>query len=428
MNNQLLSRFADMPVMVAPEMRNQFEACLRKADVMLDEVEARMATTAPAMQDNFWPAADNWLAKFRPYNVTAGILQVPVQGVLMGNFPYQFGTIATGYEYIQKALERGMADPEVQGIALIINSPGGAVSGNFDLVDSIYAMRGQKPIKAVANEHAYSAAYSIASAADEISVPRTGGLGSIGVVTMHVDMSGLIEDMGYKITFIHAGKHKVDGNPYEPLPDAVKARIQERIDASYNVFVSTVARNRGIDEKAVRDTEAQTFSAAESLSNKLADAIASLDVSLAAFAVDLNKKPGGTIMSNQKDEATVELTAADIAAATEAGRVEGRAEGAQTERARIEGIMALDESKNRHATALNIALKTDMTVEQAKEILATVPEAVAPAAAKAANNAFEDAMNRTDNPNLAADNDGAGEMSDKDKILAAAGRLKRDTK
>ncbi|NEJ83591.1 S49 family peptidase, partial [Rhizobium leguminosarum] len=167
------------------------------------------------MQDDFWPVPDSWLATYRPYIVKNGILMIPVKGVLLFGVGYAIGDYATGYVYIAKALERGLADPQVKGIAFIIDSPGGHVAGNFDLADKIFNARGQKPIHAFAAENAYSAAYSIASACKTVTVARTGGLGSIGVVTVHLDASKAIDGAGLKVTFIHYGKHKVDGNAYE---------------------------------------------------------------------------------------------------------------------------------------------------------------------------------------------------------------------
>lgn len=409
-NNPYIARFAGEPSLVAPHMRDAFEAYLEQL------AAADPAKSQEVMGDDFWPEPGSSMSRFRPYVVKNGVLQVPVKGVLLNDFPYQFDSFATGYAYIQKAMERGMADDAVRGIALIIDSPGGQVAGNFDLVDKMYGMRGEKPIHAFAAESAYSAAYSIASAADKITVSRTGGVGSIGVVTSHIDVSKMLKQEGYKITFIHAGKHKVDGNPYEPLPDDVKARIQERIDALYSVFVATVARNRGIDEEAVRATEALCFTASEALSNKLADAIGSLDDSLAAFAADLNTKQGGTIMSKDKDTAAVDQATVDAARneGVTQGKAEGKAEGAQVERTRIKGIMALDAAKNRHAAALNIALESDMTVEQAESLLAKLPEDQKPAASK---DVFDAAMTGTGNPDLGSA-PAAKELTASEKILA----------
>lgn len=269
MRNHLLARFASSPALLAPHMRDRFETCLDQASTRFTAFQQRDAQSSAEMEDDFWFAPGDWRAAYRPYVVKDAILHIPVKGVLLNDFPFAFGSWATGYEYIWRAFQRGMDDGNVQGIALVCDSPGGAVAGNFDLVDRMFAARGDKPIRAFASESAYSAAYSIASAADRIVVTRTGGVGSIGVVTMHVDLSKALDDVGYKITFIHAGKHKVDGNAYEPLPDDVKARIQARIDGLYDVFVATVARNRGLEEGAVRGTEALTYSASEALSIRL---------------------------------------------------------------------------------------------------------------------------------------------------------------
>src|SRR5690625_5958075 len=142
---------------------------------------------------------------------------------------YSFCDWHTGNTYIRKAFERGMADPDVARIAIVINSGGGEVAGNFDLVDTIRGYRGQKPIEAFVDEHAYSAAFSLESAADRIHVPRTGGVGSVGVVTAHIDVSEALQKQGVKFEFIHAGKHKVEGNSYEPLSAEARNQMQTQI-------------------------------------------------------------------------------------------------------------------------------------------------------------------------------------------------------
>lgn len=395
-NNVFIAAFLNEPGLVASHQAEKFVASLSALNAKVSEEGFVAATKEAAASDSFWPEPGSYLAEFRPYVVSNGVLQIPVQGVLLNGFPYAVAPLATGYEYIQKAFERGLSDENVKGIALVIDSPGGMVAGNFDLVDKMFAQRGQKPVAAFASESAYSAAYSLASVADTITVSRTGGVGSIGVVTMHMDVSAAMEKAGVKVTFIHAGKHKVDGNAYAPLPDAVKERIQARIDGLYDIFVSTVARNRGIDEKAVRATEALTFTASESLSNKLADAIGSLDDGLAAFAADLNTNQGETIMSKEvQDKGTVDQAAIDSARVE--GKSEGMKEGVASERARISAILALDESQSRSKAALNIALTTDLTVESAKSLLATLPE---DKKEEAQASSFEKAMNESENPNV----------------------------
>lgn len=352
MDNPWLARFANVPALVAPQMRERFESNLRQlADRFGAELSARQGeqVAAPAAEDEFWTELGPRVTKaLRPYVVRNGILQLPVRGVLLNGFPYQFFDFATGYEYIAKAFERGLADPDFKGIALVIDSPGGEVSGNFDLVDRMFAARGQKPTRAFASEYAFSAAYSIASVADSLVVARTGGVGSIGVVTMHVDLSQALADSGVKVTFIHAGAHKVDGNRFEPLPEAVRAAIQDDIDYVYGIFVDTVARNRGLEADAVRATEADTFRADEALKLGLADKVGALDDALAEFAADLtNPNPGDETMTEQKvvTVASVKADHPEVAAALIAegkglGTTEANTANAATSKAAIDAAVA----------------------------------------------------------------------------------------
>lgn len=223
------------------------------------------------------------------YDITpGGIAVIEVKGTLVQRSanlrPYSG---MTGYNNIRRHIASAMTNPSVKGIVLDIDSPGGEVAGCFDLVDYIYALRGVKPIGAILNEMAYSAAYAIASAADKIYVPRTGGTGSVGVVTMHVDMSKALDKDGFKVTFITYGDKKAEGNPYEPLPDDAKAAIQVDIDAMGRLFVETVARNRGLSVEAVENTQAACYMGRYGVDIGFADMLASPDQAFADFARNL---------------------------------------------------------------------------------------------------------------------------------------------
>lgn len=192
------------------------------------------------------------------------------------------------YESIDSMLDDALANDSVSEIVLDVNSPGGAVAGAFDLADRIYAARSQKPITAIVNEQACSAAYLIASAANEIYMPRTGNAGSIGVITAHVDRSKANEANGYKVTYITAGAKKAAGNPDEPLPEETKADIQARIDSAYDLFVESVARNRGLTDKVIRGQEADVFTGDAAKNNGLVDQIMSAKDAL-RLVLDRNK-------------------------------------------------------------------------------------------------------------------------------------------
>ncbi|MEQ1968738.1 S49 family peptidase [Xenorhabdus nematophila] len=221
------------------------------------------------------------------YDVLEGIAVIPVQGTLVQKLgslrPYSG---MTGYDGIRQVFLTALHDPKVKGICLDIDSPGGEVAGCFDLADLIYQSRGDKPIHAILNENAYSAAYAIASAADKITVPRTGGVGSVGVIVIHCDWSQRIKEDGLTVTIITYGDRKAESNPYIKLSDEARQSIQDDIDVMGKLFVSTVARNRGISEKIIRDTQAACFLAAEGVQLGLADAVATPD---AAFQTLMNE-------------------------------------------------------------------------------------------------------------------------------------------
>ncbi|MDC9591606.1 S49 family peptidase, partial [Xenorhabdus sp. XENO-10] len=119
---------------------------------------------------------------------------------------------------------------------------------------------------------------AIASAADRIIVPRTGGVGSVGVIVIHCDWSQHIKEDGLKVSIITYGDRKAESNPYVPLTDEAKAAIQHDVDAMGQLFVTTVARNRGITEKTIRDTQAACYLAAEGVQLGLADVVATPDI------------------------------------------------------------------------------------------------------------------------------------------------------
>lgn len=370
MNNPLLASFHDREALVSKGSEQSFAAYLNSASALISKIET--GREQAAHDTDFWFAPDDWRSAYRPYVVQDGVLFVPVKGVLLHGMAYALGDYATGYVYLTKAIERGLDDPEVKRIVMVIDSGGGHVSGCFDLGDRIYAGRSVKPIHAVADEFAYSAAYLIASSCTDFKVARTGGAGSIGVLRVHYDMSKAIEAAGVTVTFIQSGAHKTDGDPMKPLSDDAKARLQARSAELYEIFVSTVARNRSMDAQAVRDTEALTYSAAEAVSLGLADSIGTLDDATAEFSAD---------QSNQEDDNMFTQEQLDAAVAT--ATASAMTAGAAAERERITAIIESDEGKKRPVAAMAAAMDTEMSAEQAAKFLGKLPEEKAEAAAPA---------------------------------------------
>ena len=226
-----------------------------------------------------------------PFAMVDGVAVIEVSGVLVHRGAWIGQSSGqTSYEGIAAQLAVATTDPAVRGIALEIDSFGGEVAGVFDLADAIRATRTAKPVWAFVAEHAFSAGYALASQADRIILPRTGAVGSIGVVVMHADLSGQLSDAGVTVTLIHSGSHKVDGNPYQPLPDPVRARIQAEIDSIRALFAETIAAGRGrnLTAEAALATEAECFRGAEAVAAGLADEVSDPASAFAAFAAAVN--------------------------------------------------------------------------------------------------------------------------------------------
>ena len=193
----------------------------------------------------------------------------------------------TSYGHLEEQILDAATDPAVRAILLEVDSPGGEAAGVFDLADLVHEARSLKPVWAVADEEAFSGAYAIASAAERLIVPRTGGLGSIGVVAVHVDRSARDAMEGFRTTTVYAGAAKNDFNPHETLKDGARQTLQAEVDRVYALFVETVARNRGLTADAVRATEARLYFGEDAVRAGLADEVGTLRDALAALAANL---------------------------------------------------------------------------------------------------------------------------------------------
>ena len=323
----------------------------------------------------------------KPFVFSDGIAVIPVHGLLLNRFGGSYGYV-TGYTFIRRQRDLAMADPDVKMVVYDVNSGGGEAAGNFELSHESFNMRGSKPTIAIVNSNCYSAAYAFASAADKIYVTPSGGAGSIGVVATHFDISKMMDNFGVSVTFIHAGDHKVDGHPFAPLSDEVKADIQARVDGTYEKFVALVAQNRGLSPEDVRKTQARCYSADDALALGLIDAVASPMEAL-------------TLISQGAASDAEDMTAQTDTEDT----VMEEAEVKQSERDRIKAITTGDAASGRTALAEHLAYNTNMSAEDAIALLAVAP-VTAPAAAPAADadrTVFQQAMDGGDHPEVGSD-------------------------
>lgn len=226
----------------------------------------------------------------RPTGVT-GIAVLPVYGTLVRRtVGLEAESGLASYQGITTMLDAAIADPNVAAILLDIDSAGGESGGVFDLADRIAAAAKKKPVWALANDMAFSAAYAIGSAANRLIVTRTGGVGSIGVIAMHADQSAKDAQEGVRYTTVFAGARKNDLNPHEPLSDAAHAFLKSEVERVYGLFVDTVARHRGLSAEAVRVTEAGIYFGAEAVAAGLADAVGTFDDVLADLTDSLSQR------------------------------------------------------------------------------------------------------------------------------------------
>lgn len=211
------------------------------------------------------------------------VVVIPVDGVITHRGSW-WGVSA---QKLSRDIQTYAADGSIKAIILDIDSPGGTVSGVEELASVIHAVR-DKPVVAVANSMAASAAYWIASQASDLAVTPTGQVGSIGVYSMHLDMSRALDDIGFKVTLIHAGKHKVEGNPFQPLDDDSRAELQRSVDEYYGMFTAAVKRGRGnISEEVM---QGRMYSAETAQAHRLVDRVATLEETIARYVGPLKPK------------------------------------------------------------------------------------------------------------------------------------------
>jgi len=189
------------------------------------------------------------------------------------------GSGGTSTAEFENQFNAAMQSDDVATIVVDIDSPGGSVPGVIELAETIRSSRGTKRTVGVVNSSAYSAAYWLGSQFDELVVTPSGGVGSIGVFTMHVDKSKLNEEMGIDVSYIFAGKHKVEGNSDNPLTDDAKAEIQSQVDSYYADFVNDVAAGRGVKTSKVLSDfgQGRTFRAKTAVELGMADRVATFN-------------------------------------------------------------------------------------------------------------------------------------------------------
>ncbi|CAB4122712.1 SppA Periplasmic serine proteases (ClpP class) [uncultured Caudovirales phage] len=280
----LIAEFLSTPWALMPERLNAVSA-----------VMARWSSHAPATAVVLAGIDTDKLAReARRQTATSvsggGIAVLPLYGVITqrGNMIEDVsgpGSVST--QKFAAALRQALADESVSQILIDIDSPGGSVYGVAELADEIVAARGQKPIIAIANSLAASAAYWIGCSASEFYVTPGGEVGSIGVWQAHFDYSQALAAEGVTPTLISAGTYKVEGNPYAPLDPEAQAFMQSRVDDYFLAFSKAVAKGRGVPIAQVRNGMGQgrVLGADAALEQNMVDGIVTLDEAIRKMLV-----------------------------------------------------------------------------------------------------------------------------------------------
>lgn len=313
-----LARIADLvlnqPLLLTPD----------KAEVIAAVLSGRIGLGDPSVsrfEGSSITTDEQGRVQRRPFNVTAdGIAVITITGSLVNRGAWVGANSGlTSYEGIQFQLKQADAATEVRGIVLDIHSPGGEAIGAFETAAMVRDIATRKPVVAVVNGMAASGGYAIASGATDIVTTSSGVSGSIGVISLHIDASGQLEQDGLKPTLIIAGSHKADGNPFGPLPEDVRASFQARVDGIYADFLATVAAGRGdrLTVDMARATEARIYIGQQAVDAGLADRVGTFESVLA----DLTRAPQRN--PSTKGSTTMETT-------TEAGAAPAQTNAAVT--------------------------------------------------------------------------------------------------
>ena len=303
------------------------------------------------------------------YETRNGVAIIPIHGVIakrMNLFTRISGGAST--ELIARDLKEALEDSAVDSILLDIDSPGGTADGAFELAELVFDSRGEKSITAFTDGMMTSAAYLIGSAADKVFISnKVTQVGSIGVIFTHRDFSKQAEANGVNVTEIFAGKFKAVGSTEKPLDNTSKEVIQGKVDYIYSLFVTDIAKHRGVSEDNVLNdmAEGRIFTGEEAIEAGLVDGVSTFDslivdlapAGAAGFMVNsnTNQTKEGNIMSLPETKPDTEIKASAVTLAYiktnhpeivdsirtesfEAGKAEGLTEGAEAECERIKAV------------------------------------------------------------------------------------------
>lgn len=403
----IMTRLFNTPLMIRPtEAQIIITAVSEQMGVgsLLDASSGKVIDLSGQVEQNAASFSERG-ARSRSYALVDGIAVLPISGTLAHKWGgLQPSCGVTGYDGIQARMNQALADPEVRGILLDTDTGGGGVAGAFDCTDIIARANQIKPVWSLCYDMHCSAGQLLVSGAGRRLITQTGIAGSIGVVIAHMDVSEMLKQTGRKVTLIHAGANKVDGNPYEALPESVRAKLQADVEATRLRFANTVSRHTGLSVDRILAQEAGTFEGQAAIEQGLADELVNGADAVAVMAERISHKQtfatGRNMNVTDKNAstegadpkvATTELNKPTASAPVASAPVVDGEQLAAAENARIMGILDLPEAKGREAAAKELAKNRAMTVDGAKAVLAAIPQTAQAASETALDKLMETA-------------------------------------
>ena len=202
-------------------------------------------------------------------------------------------TTPSKVSFFREALLNAEADPDIAGVIVRINSPGGSVSASDAIYHEIMSFRQKKkvPVYAYIMALGASGGYYVASASERIIASPTAITGSIGVIAMKFNIGGLLSKIGVSDETYKSGPKKDFWSPLRPSTEEERKMLQGIIDRLYDRFVEVVCANRRplLTEAEVRAlADGRIMTAGEALGSKLVDGVAYLDETIDAMKKSLN--------------------------------------------------------------------------------------------------------------------------------------------
>lgn len=192
----------------------------------------------------------------------------------------------------KEELTKAAEDNKVKGIILRINSPGGTVTASDILYHEVQEFKKERniPVVACIMDLGTSGGYYLAVASDWIVAHPSAVTGSLGVIMLTLNGSGLMEKIGITATAITSGKHKDMGSPFRKMTAKDRAIFQSVIDSFYQRFLDVIEKGRpNLTKEKIRQlADGRIYSAPQAKKAGLIDEIGYLD-----DAIDLAKRQAG---------------------------------------------------------------------------------------------------------------------------------------